>query len=64
MQRGEVKFKENGQQLAVKLHDKRDVHVLSTATMSATGKVDHLTRERKIKPDCVLEYNLKMGGSG
>ncbi|XP_052351639.1 piggyBac transposable element-derived protein 4-like [Oncorhynchus keta] len=25
------------------------------------GKVDHLTGERKIKPDCVLDYNLKMG---
>jgi hypothetical protein len=42
--------KMNGQQLAVKLHDKRDIHVLSTvhtATMSATGKVDHLTVEKK-----------------
>ncbi|XP_038857496.1 piggyBac transposable element-derived protein 4-like [Salvelinus namaycush] len=29
--------------------------------MSATGKVDHLTGVRKIKPDCVLDYNLKMG---
>ncbi|XP_038846403.1 piggyBac transposable element-derived protein 4-like [Salvelinus namaycush] len=29
--------------------------------MSATGKVDHLMEERKIKPDCVLDYNLKMG---
>jgi hypothetical protein len=50
MQRGEVEFKENGQQLAVKWYNKRDVHVLSTvhtATTSATGKVDHLTGERK-----------------
>uniref|UniRef100_A0A8C7LTA0 PiggyBac transposable element-derived protein domain-containing protein n=1 Tax=Oncorhynchus mykiss TaxID=8022 RepID=A0A8C7LTA0_ONCMY len=64
MQRGEVEFQENGQQLAVKWHDKRDVHVFSTvhtATMSATWKVDHLTGERKINPDCVLDYNLKMG---
>eukprot|EP00063_Salmo_salar_P058241 XP_014033076.1 PREDICTED: piggyBac transposable element-derived protein 4-like [Salmo salar] len=64
MQRGEVEFKENSQQLAVKWHDKRDVHVLSTvhtATMLATGKVDHLTGELKIKPDCVLHYNVKMG---
>ncbi|XP_021462473.1 piggyBac transposable element-derived protein 4 [Oncorhynchus mykiss] len=64
MQGGEVEFQENGQQLAVKWHDKRDVHVFSTvhtATMSATGKVDHLTGERLIKPDCVLDYNLKMG---
>uniref|UniRef100_A0A674BS31 PiggyBac transposable element-derived protein domain-containing protein n=1 Tax=Salmo trutta TaxID=8032 RepID=A0A674BS31_SALTR len=52
MQRGKVEFQEN------------DVYVLSTvhtATMLATGKVDHLTGERKIKPDCVLDYNLKMG---
>nr|XP_046210731.1 uncharacterized protein LOC124038687 [Oncorhynchus gorbuscha] len=59
MQRGEAEFKENGQQLAIKWHDKRDVHVLSTvhiAIMSATGNVDHLTGERKIKPDY-----LKMG---
>ncbi|KAK6304383.1 hypothetical protein J4Q44_G00249690 [Coregonus suidteri] len=64
MQRGEVEFKENGQQLAVKWHDKRDIHVLSTvhtATMSHTGKVDHLTGERKLKPDCVHDYNRKMG---
>uniref|UniRef100_A0A3P8X756 PiggyBac transposable element-derived protein domain-containing protein n=1 Tax=Esox lucius TaxID=8010 RepID=A0A3P8X756_ESOLU len=42
----------------------RDVHVLSsvhTATMSETGRVDHLTGERKVKPDCVQEYNKKMG---
>jgi hypothetical protein len=29
--------------------------------MLATGKVDQLTGERKIKPDCVLDYNLKIG---
>jgi hypothetical protein len=29
--------------------------------MSAIGKVDHLTGERNIKPDCVVDYNLKMG---
>ena len=64
MQRGDVEFKENGQQLAGKWHDKRDVHVLSAvhrATMSATEKVDQLMGERKINPDCVLDYNLRMG---
>uniref|UniRef100_A0AAY5K4P2 PiggyBac transposable element-derived protein domain-containing protein n=1 Tax=Esox lucius TaxID=8010 RepID=A0AAY5K4P2_ESOLU len=64
MQKGEVEFLDNGKQLAVKWHDKRDVHVLSTvhtATMSETGRVDHLTGERKVKPDCVQEYNKKMG---
>jgi hypothetical protein len=54
-----------GQQLAVKWHDKRDVHVLSTvhtATMSGTGKMDHLKGERNIKQDCVLDYKVKIGG--
>jgi hypothetical protein len=44
----DVKFMENGQQL---WHDKPDFNVLSTvhtATMSATGKMNHLTGERKI----------------
>ena len=27
----------------------------------ATGKVDHLTGERKIKPDFVLDFSVKMG---
>lgn len=64
MSRGEVEFRQNGDMLAVKWHDKRDVHVLSTvhtSTMSETGKVDHVTGELRRKPDCVLEYNLKMG---
>ena len=29
--------------------------------MKATGKVVHLTGERKINPYCVLDYNLNMG---
>jgi hypothetical protein len=64
IQRGEVELKENGQQLAVKWHDKRDVHVFSTvhtATMSATGKVNNLTGERKSNQTACLNYNVKMG---
>jgi len=64
MTKGEVEFKENGAQLAVKWHDKRDVHVLTTVHptgMAATGKLDHITRQPKMKPVCVLEYNKKMG---
>ncbi len=32
-----------------------------SSMMSATGIVDHVTSERKVKPHCVLEYNKKMG---
>ncbi|XP_067289858.1 piggyBac transposable element-derived protein 4-like [Pseudorasbora parva] len=29
--------------------------------MAATGKLDHITGQAKMKPVCVLEYNKKMG---
>lgn len=29
--------------------------------MSTTGKVNHVTGERKVKSHCVLEYNKKIG---
>lgn len=64
MTKGQTEYKENGTQLAVKWHDKRDVHFLTTvhpAGMAATGKVDHSTGQTKMKPICVLEYNKKMG---
>ncbi|KAJ8368738.1 hypothetical protein SKAU_G00087660 [Synaphobranchus kaupii] len=64
MQRGDLEFMESRSQLAVKWHDKGDVHVLSavhTASMAPTGKINHLTGERKIKPECIAEYNKKMG---
>ncbi|CAM4659016.1 unnamed protein product [Leuciscus chuanchicus] len=64
MKKGEVEFEENGSQLAVKWHDKRDVHVLTTVHptgMAATGKLDHVTGQPRMKPVCVLEYNKKMG---
>ncbi|XP_067113917.1 piggyBac transposable element-derived protein 4-like [Osmerus mordax] len=64
MSKGDVEFKENGNQLAVKWHDKREVHLLSTihkSTMSPTKKRDYTTGEKRIKPTCVVEYNKKMG---
>ncbi len=64
MGKGQVECRQNRTQLVVKWHDKRDVIMLTTvhsSMMSATGKVDHVTGERKIKPHCVLEYNKKMG---
>ncbi len=62
--KGQVECRQNRTQLVVKWHDKRDVLMLTTvhsSMMSATGKVDHVTGERKVKPHCVLEYNKKMG---
>ncbi len=64
MVNGQVECRQNGTQLVVKWHDKRDVLMLTTvhsSMMSATGKVNHVTNERKVKPHCVLEYNKKMG---
>ncbi len=64
MVNGQVKCRQNGTQLVVKWHDKRDVLMLTTvhsSMMSAKGKVNHVTGERKVKPHYVLEYNKKMG---
>ncbi|RXN28339.1 piggyBac transposable element-derived 4-like protein [Labeo rohita] len=32
-----------------------------SAEMSPSGKIDHITGDEKIKPQCVLDYNKKMG---
>ncbi|KAJ8370085.1 hypothetical protein SKAU_G00101130 [Synaphobranchus kaupii] len=64
MKRGEVTFRENGTQLAVKWQDKRDVNFLTTvhpSSMTQSGRLDHFTGEPKVKPACVLDYNKKMG---
>ncbi|KAJ8333480.1 hypothetical protein SKAU_G00414880 [Synaphobranchus kaupii] len=64
MKRGEVTFRENGTQLAVKWQDKRDVNLLTTvhpSSMAQSGRLDHFTGEPKVKPACVLDYNKKMG---
>ncbi|RXN17129.1 piggyBac transposable element-derived 4-like protein [Labeo rohita] len=64
MSSGEADFKSCEEMLAVKWHDKRDVHMLTTvhsAEMSPSGMIDHITGDEKIKPQCVLDYNKKMG---
>ncbi|KAJ8381295.1 hypothetical protein SKAU_G00020730 [Synaphobranchus kaupii] len=64
MKRGEVTFRENGTQLAVKWQDKRDVNFLTTvhpSSMAQSARLDHFTGEPKVKPACVLDYNKKMG---
>ncbi|KAJ8353368.1 hypothetical protein SKAU_G00209350 [Synaphobranchus kaupii] len=64
MKRGEVTFRENGTQLAVKWQDKRDVNFLTTvhpSAMAQSGRLDRFTGEPKVKPACILDYNKKMG---
>ncbi|XP_062403805.1 piggyBac transposable element-derived protein 4-like [Sardina pilchardus] len=64
MRKSDVEFKRAGQLLAVKWHDKRDVHVLSTvskAVIADSDKMDYMTGQRKSKPSCVLDYNKHMG---
>ncbi|KAJ8353490.1 hypothetical protein SKAU_G00210570 [Synaphobranchus kaupii] len=59
MKRGEVTFRENVTQLAVKWQDKRDVNFLTTVHPSSMAQSGRL--EPKVKPACVLDYNKKMG---
>ncbi|KAK6301238.1 hypothetical protein J4Q44_G00293360 [Coregonus suidteri] len=64
LSKGEAEFQTNGEIMAVKWHGKRQVHVLSTvhaSKMADTGTLDYVTGERKMMPDCVLEYNKKIG---
>ncbi len=61
--KGQVKCRQNRTQLVVKWHDKRDFLMLTvrSSMMSDTGKADHVTGERTVKPHRVLEYNKKTG---
>ena len=64
MKKGDVEFQHKGDLLAVKWHDKRDVHVLSSvhsSQMVQSGRVDFSTGSMKVKPTCVMEYNDEMG---
>jgi hypothetical protein len=50
--------------LALKWSDKRYVHMLTTvftANQKDTGKIHFKTGEPIIKPECIIEYNNKMG---
>lgn len=45
--------------------DKRDVMMLSTMSDNGfgdTGKVDRTTKEKILKPNCVIDYNTHIGG--
>lgn len=65
MKHGESAFRRNGNLLAVKYHDKRDIHMLSTfhqATMGTTNKIDRQTGLPITKPKCIVDYVKNMGG--
>lgn len=67
LQTSQVIFRRNeeSQLLAVKYHDKRDVHMLSTiheATMAVLSKRDRNNNEFVAKPACIVDYVSKMGG--
>lgn len=61
----EVIYRRNGNLLAVKFHDKRDVHVLSTfheATMAVLNKRVYGTDQNVTKPTPIVDYIKHMGG--
>lgn len=50
--------------LAVHWKDRRDVYMLTTLhkdTMTATKKIDRVTGNKYLKPECVVNYNANMG---
>jgi hypothetical protein len=58
-------FRRKDNLLAVKFHDKRDVHALTTihqATVSVLNKIDHNTHAPVTKPTCIVDYIASMGG--
>jgi len=65
LQSGEAIFRRKDSLLAVKFHDKRDVHMMSTihqATMSILNKLDRRTNVPITKPTCIVDYCSLMGG--
>ncbi|XP_037527279.1 piggyBac transposable element-derived protein 4 isoform X1 [Rhipicephalus sanguineus] len=64
LQQGEVDSYHSNAMLALKWHDRQDVHMLSTmhgAELAEAEKVDWRAGQKKKMPKCVLEYNKKMG---
>lgn len=62
-QRGDCATLKSGDMLAIRWHDKRAVHMLTTVhkgEMIPTGKVEYGTGNPILKPDVVLDYNVNM----
>lgn len=65
LKRGEIDHLHQGSLLAIKWHDKREVHMLTSINkdgMAPTKKKNHLTNEIVEKPLAVIDYNANMGG--
>ncbi len=65
LKKGEVEHLHDDSLLAIKWHDKREVHMLTTINKNGLGptkKKDHHTNEIIEKPLAVLDYNANMGG--
>lgn len=65
LKKGEFEAMHTQNILFVRWQDRREVTLLSTMhtmEMKETGKKNRATGEDVLKPSCVLEYNLNMGG--
>lgn len=65
LKHGETVFRRSGNLLAIKHHDKRDIHMLSTlhrANLATTNKNDRVTGLPIMKPQCIIDYVHNMGG--
>lgn len=65
LKKGEFTFRTAKNRLiAIKWCDKREVFMLSTThdkNVAATGKTDRTTNRQIMKPECIIEYNKRMG---
>uniref|UniRef100_A0A131YKY1 Tick transposon n=1 Tax=Rhipicephalus appendiculatus TaxID=34631 RepID=A0A131YKY1_RHIAP len=61
LQQGEVDSYHSNAMLALKWRDRRDVHMLSTMHGLELAEAEKEDRRMGEKPECVLEYNKKMG---
>jgi len=64
LKKGEIDCFHSDELLALTWHDKRDVRMLSTVhtpVIVETNKVDHKTKEKIRKPQCVVDYIKSMG---
>jgi hypothetical protein len=65
LKRGEHVVYSNESLRCMKWKDKQDVYMLSIVhpcRMSDTGRTDRRTKEKIMKPQCIIEYNSFMGG--
>ncbi|XP_050295136.1 piggyBac transposable element-derived protein 4-like [Anthonomus grandis grandis] len=64
LQKGEFTYRSTENLLAVRWQDKREVNMLSSChkpDVEETGKTDHQTGRRIMKPSCIVNYNQHMG---